>query len=217
MTREELDRLVAMGENAFIEFKHRVPEPTRIAKEIVAFANSRGGTILIGIDDDGLVRGVKDSAEEEFVLLSAIKAHCEPPLQLSVLRVPVSRKREVIAVRVEPSNDRPHFVADGENKTAYVRLNDQSIEASKEAIRIMRTSPAQTAKFEFGEKELLLMRYLDKYGKITVRQFANLAGIKRKQASQTIVLMTRAGVLALQHAEKEDYFTVGSKLERGAA
>lgn len=217
MTREELDRLVAIGENAFIEFKHRVPEPKRIAKEIVAFANGRGGTVLIGIADDGVVRGVKDSAEEEFVLHEAIAAHCDPAIPVTVSRVPVSRKREAIVVRVEPSKDRPHYVTDGDERTAYVRVGDQSVEASREAVRLMRTSDDAQVQFEFGEKELLLMRYLDKYGQITVNQFATLAGIKRKQASQTIVLMTRAGILALHHHDKEDYFTVGTKIERGAA
>lgn len=217
MKKEELDRLVALGENAFVEFKQRVPEPKRIAKEIVAFANSRGGSVLIGVEDDGGVCGVKDSAEEEFALFSSIEMHCTPVIEVESVRVPISRKREVIVVRVLPSNEKPHFVADGDQRTAYVRIADQSVEASKEAVRIMRSRPGDEVRFEFGDKELLLMRYLDQYGRITVSQFARLAGVKRKQASHTIVLMTRAGVLMLHYDEKEDFFTVVPKIDRGAA
>ena len=211
MSREELDRLVAMGENAFVEFKHRVPEPKRIAKEVVAFANSQGGSVLIGVDDSGGVLGVKDSAEEEYALFSSIDRHCFPVIELETFRVPVTRKREVIVARVLPSTQKPHFVTDGDQRTAYVRLADQSMEASKEAVRIMRARPGDEVRFEFGSKELLLMRYIDQYGRITVSQFAQLSGVKRKQASHTIVLMTRAGVLSHHIDEREDFFTAAPK------
>lgn len=211
MSREELDRLVALGENAFVEFKQRVPEAMRFAKEIVAFANSRGGTVLIGVDDSGEIRGVKDSAEEEYSLVNAIENHCEPPIGFTMSRVPVSRKREVIVVRVLPSPEKPHFVRNGDSMTAYVRVADQSIEASREALRVLRANPDEEVRFEFGEKELLLMRYLDRYGRVTVKQFAQMAGLKRKQASHTLVLLTRAGILELHHDEKEDFFTSAAK------
>ena len=63
MTIEEVRRYVANGEGQYVEFKLRVPEPSRFAKEVVAFANSNGGRVFIGVDDDGTIVGVKDSAE----------------------------------------------------------------------------------------------------------------------------------------------------------
>ena len=66
MTLEEIKRLVARGEGRHLEFKRRVPEPERVAKEVVAFANSGGGRLLLGVDDDGTIVGVRDSEEEEF-------------------------------------------------------------------------------------------------------------------------------------------------------
>ena len=62
--------------------------------------------------------------------------------------------------------------------------------------------------FEFGEKEQMLMRYLDYYGRISVAQFAGLANVPLRIASQTLVLLTRANVLRLHTGLKEDYFTL---------
>ena len=51
MTIEEVRRYVANGEGQYVEFKLRVPEQSRFAKEVVAFANSNGGRVFIGVDD----------------------------------------------------------------------------------------------------------------------------------------------------------------------
>ena len=68
MNLEELNRVVQLGEGLTLEFKTRVPKPERIAKEVIAFANTIGGRLLLGVDDDGTVKGVRDSDEEEYAL-----------------------------------------------------------------------------------------------------------------------------------------------------
>lgn len=55
----QLRRLVMEGEGQHLEFKRKVSHPEKIVREMIAFANSEGGTILIGVDDDGLLAGVK--------------------------------------------------------------------------------------------------------------------------------------------------------------
>jgi sulfite reductase beta subunit-like hemoprotein len=54
----------------------------------------------------------------------------------------------------------------------------------------------------------MLMRYLDNYGRITVKQFASLANISDRSASRTLVLLTRANVLRLHADHRHDYFTL---------
>lgn len=212
MNAKELTRMVALGEGTHIEFKRRVPQPKRLAKEVIAFANSRGGHVLLGVDDDGSILGVRDASEEEFAMQEALSLHCAPPIAIRAERVPISRKRDVIVVEVPQSDDKPHFLVDpedGKHRTAYVRVDDMSIEASREAVRLMRAEqqPADV-KFEFGDKELKLMRYLDTYGRITVGQFARLADIPPRRASQTLVLLAKARILRLNAHPQQDYFTL---------
>lgn len=207
----DLTRLAASGEGAFIEFKRKVPRGERIAKEVIAFANTSGGRLLLGVGDDGSVVGVRDAEEEEFALRRALAAHCDPPVEFSTERVPVSNRRDAIVVTVPESPDKPHFLvpeAQGP-RLAYVRVDDMSVEASREAVRLMRARRApDNVLFEFGEKEQMLMRYLEHYGRITVDQFAQMAGIPRRRASQTLVLLTRANVLQLHADPRRDFFTL---------
>ncbi|MEQ8573732.1 MAG: ATP-binding protein, partial [Fulvivirga sp.] len=51
MTFQELKRLVSQGESETLEFKRKVAHPEKIVKEIVAFANTKGGKLLIGVSD----------------------------------------------------------------------------------------------------------------------------------------------------------------------
>lgn len=205
---EELSRHVALGEGDHLEFKRRVPEPQRIAREVVAFANTHGGRVILGVDDQGTIAGLKDPDEQIFLFRAAIETHTDPVVEFTLRRIAVSRKREVIVVEVPSSASRPHYVTDGEARTAYVRFGEKSMEASREAIRLMRRSNDEAgSRFEFGDKELKLMRYLDTYGRISVEQFARIADIRVRQASQTLVVLTRARVLQFHPSESGDYFT----------
>ena len=212
LTRRELEQLILAGENQYLEFKRVVPDPPRLAKEMIAFANSGGGTILIGIDDDGSIVGLKDHSEEVFAVSKAARLHCAPKISYQIDELPVSRKRDVLLVRVPPSTERPHFLIDPDNaslRKAFVRVDDMSVQASKESVRLMKLANRdKDVTFEFGDKELMLMRYLDEYGRITVIEFARLANIPKKSASHTLVLMTSANVLSIHPRETEDFFTL---------
>ena len=59
MRRSELKELIAEGESTTLEFKRKFTSPEKIAKEIAAFANTKGGYLLIGVDDDKRIYGVK--------------------------------------------------------------------------------------------------------------------------------------------------------------
>lgn len=212
MTLQELTQLVSLGEGANLEFKRKVPRPERIAKELIAFANTKGGRLLLGVDDDSTIVGLRDAEEEEFALRRAMNGHASPLVEFTVERVPVAKRRDVVLVSVPESAKKPHFLRSSQNgspNSAYVRVADKSVEASREALRLMREQEnASAVTFEFGAKELMLMRYLDDYGKITVKQFARIANISKGHASKTLVLLTRANVLRLHADHRHDYFTL---------
>ena len=212
MTASDIERLAGRGEGQTLEFKQRTPEAPRLAKEIIAFANTDGGRLIIGIDDDGNVVGVKDSDEEEFALRNALDAHCAPKIKWRTERVEITRKRDVIIVAVSRSKLRPHFLVDAgnsNNKTAYVRVGDRSLEATTEAVELMAAAGnREDVQFEFREVELGLMKYLEQYGRIAVDSFSRFANISIEEAGKVLVTFTRAGVL-IHHIDLEgDYFTM---------
>ncbi len=211
MTPLDVAHLAATGEGLTVEFKKRVPRPERIAREVIAFANTDGGRVLIGVDDDGTLVGLKDVIEEEYTLRDALSRRCAPLIRYGTERVVLSNRREVLVVRVPASTERPHMLVgdDGAAAVAFVRVGASSVEASKEAVKLMRRRAQDAAgvRFEFGEKEGLLMRYLDAYGRVTVAAFAKMAGIPERQASHTLVLLTRAGLLEHHLGHPDDHFT----------
>lgn len=212
MTLEEVQRHIARGEGSHIEFKRRVPEPARLAKEVIAFANSGGGRVFIGVDDDGSIVGVKDSAEEEYALHEALGMYCRPLVRWASERIQVSAKRDLILLTVPSSLIKPHFiVADAEDGSgpAYIRVDDMSIEASPESVTLMQTEhQAEDVKFEFGEKELLLMRYLERYDSVTVPGFAQIADLTDNEAGNLLVTLTRAGVLDHRQEARGDFYVI---------
>ena len=213
MTRRELEQLVDLGEGINLEFKRRVPQPQRIAKEIVALTNTHGGRILLGVDDNGTILGIDHASEEEFLLRQAVQAHCRPTVEYKTERVVVEPRCDVLVVTIPESSSKPHrVIVDGESNeegTTYVRVDARSIEASPETIQELRAQKDRSGvTFEFGETESLLMRYLDDYGRISVSQLAQLADISSERASQTLLRLTKADLLHLHPDEEGDFFTL---------
>jgi len=213
MTLRELEQLVALGEGISLEFKRRVPQPERIAKEIVALANTNGGRIVLGVGDDGSIEGFEHIAEQRFLLRQATETHCTPPVEYETERVVVGDRRDVIVVTVPESQNKPHVLVSDSSTNGtgpvYVRVEDRSVEATDETVeRLREQRPDGSVTFEFGDTESLLMRYLDDYGRITVPELAQLADISPEHASQTLLRLTRADLLHLHNSEDGDYFTL---------
>jgi len=207
--------LVKQGEGMQIEFKLKAAHPDKIVREIVAFANSWGGTLLVGISDDQQIKGVKFVGEEEYILTKAIQTYCSPPVLYQIYRIPIGEERHVLALFIPPSEQKPHYVLqDLQNQTGkvYIRVADKSIQASKEVREILKGERKQrNIRFGYGEKEKALMQYLGQHQKITVSQFMDVAGIPRHIASRTLVLLVLARVLKIYPGETEDTFVTAAQ------
>lgn len=86
-----IQQLISQGENAQIEFKSVAVSPDAIAREMVAFANNLGGTLLIGVEDDGTVSGINTSSLDEWVA-NISRNNITPALQVSVEHIVLSDK-----------------------------------------------------------------------------------------------------------------------------
>jgi predicted HTH transcriptional regulator len=215
MTLLELKRIVAAGENERIEFKRKAAHPDKIMKEVVAFANSIGGLLLIGIDDNRTIPGLPNPDEEEFIIENAIRKYCKPAIEYTIFRVKLSERLEVSVFDIKAGKDKPYAVLinptpqNDEYGKVYVRVADHSIQASREVRDILKMQTKQrNFRFEYGDKERLLMQYLAKEPFVTVDIFASLANIPRKQAARTLVLLTLSGVLKIFPDETADRFVL---------
>lgn len=218
MNLRQLERIVQAGEGLHLEFKLRVPEWDKLMREFVALANTEGGLLLIGVDDDGSIVGVKDAREAEFEIHAAVRRHCKPQPVFTLEVIPISRKRQVVIVELKESLEKPVLLVEApENSkgTALYRVEDRSITASRELYYILRHRQQDEAgvKFGFGEKEKLLMEFLETQEFVTLNQFSELADISRQTASRTLIMLVRANVLGIHPNEKEDRYSLGLRLE----
>jgi predicted HTH transcriptional regulator len=210
MDLRTLKELVRQGEGEHLEFKLKSNHPERIVREIVAFANSGGGKLLIGVGDDKTIKGLKYADEDEYILERAIQKYCTPQISYRTERVPVTDERDVLVFHIHRSEEKPHAVLDmfGKKKS-YVRVKDKSVQASPEMREIMkRTRRNRDVRFNYGDKERQLMQLLDKQQSVTVDSFATTVGIPRNLASRTLVLLVLANVLEVHPDEVMDRFTV---------
>lgn len=201
MTLRELQVLVKEGEHRTLEFKRKANHPDKIMKEVVAFANTAGGELLVGVDDDGSIPGVKHVEEEVYVLEHALEKYCRPQIDYTLEVIRISGLRGVIRCTILESERKPHFVIE-DFKTrkgpAYIRVADRSIRASREVREVLRRQRKnRDIQFSYGDKERVLMQYLEEHPHITIPQFSEIARLNRYRASRTLVLLVLANVLEL--------------------
>ena len=125
-------------ESERVELKSRVNE--RICRTVVAFANSSGGRIFIGIDDLGRVAGVNDIDTEMLKLSNLISDRICPELMQFVAIDPVEiQGKQIICATVDPGDERPYYLADKGlcPKGVYVRLGPATVPLDRRGIRMM--------------------------------------------------------------------------------
>ncbi len=204
----DLRKLVAQGEGLRLEFKRKASFPDKIARELVAFANTAGGTLLVGVDDDGSIPGVKYPEEELLVIEKELEATCRPALPLATRIMRVSEKRFVLWIDVDHSPKRPHYLVVKGKKVSFVREKDESLSASREmqeVIRRLRTSKG--VRFPYGDAEQKVIHFLADHPGITVGEFARLTGMNRFAASRKLVRLVVANVLRITPAGKGDIYS----------
>lgn len=100
MRLKDVKALIEEGEGFELEFKRKVSTPQKVAKTLISFANTKGGIILFGVDDDKKIVGVDSEKEEVEMIRTAGDYYCDPPLEPIIDIVPY-RGKDVIVVTVE--------------------------------------------------------------------------------------------------------------------
>lgn len=209
----ELNEIIENGENEHVEFKRKFSSPEKIAKEMIAFANSKGGMILFGIDDDKSIVGVESEKGELELVSAAARFYCEPELEYEA-EVLLLKGKDIVVVHVKESSRKPHRLLSNdeaeEGSRVYIRHKDMSVTATKETVKILKDTnmDSHPLKITIGDIERALFDYLNANDKITVKGFKKLVNISERRASRTLVNLVRANIIRHHTTGKEDYFTL---------
>jgi ATP-dependent DNA helicase RecG len=129
-SRTELLRLIRGGEDTFLELKVKLSNTEKIAQEIVALANTGGGVIVFGVNDQLRVEGVDDPERVQDDLVRICREEVQPPLVPFIDRISLDNGRRIVALDIE-SKRRPYRTRDGR---FYLRIGAEKREASREEI-----------------------------------------------------------------------------------
>jgi predicted HTH transcriptional regulator len=201
-------KLILEGEGTTLDFKKTITSSQKIAKSLVAFANGKGGQLLIGVTDDGKIVGVKSEDEERYMINRSANQFCKPVIEPKFEEVYVDDKL-VLVVSVEKSDTKPHYALDDNNKWwAYYRVGDKCILASNVILEMLKHENREMGTLiVYTDLERKLFKYLEEQGRITLKQFSKITRSSHKKAQKVLVNLILTGLIEPHTSEKEEYFT----------
>lgn len=196
------------GEGVKLDFKKTITSCEKIARTMVSFANNKGGRLLIGVADDGTIKGVKSEDEERYMITKAAHLYARPALEPLFEEVYVDDKL-VLIVDTPESTLKPHYALAEDGKWwVYVRVKDKSVLASKIVVDVLKRSAENTGVLiEYSSKEKSLLEHLEKTSRITVKEYCDLIKVGRRAAQRILVNMVLSGVIRIHTTDKEEYYT----------
>ena len=206
MVKHHIRKLIEAGESQTLDFKFEISDSKKIAKTFVAFANTDGGTLLIGVKDNGAIAGVR-SEEEYYMIEAAARMYCRPEVPFQTRRWNVDGKT-ILELNIPKSDKKPHYALTEEKKwMVYIRVNDQNLLANNILLRVWQhKKEEQPVYLEFTKKEKLLLSYLEETPFITISKFCKIAFIPRKEAENILVKLISLDIIAMEFTEKQVYY-----------
>jgi ATP-dependent DNA helicase RecG len=132
MLKTELLEIIANGENSGVEFKRDDIRPEQLAREIVAMANLRGGRVLLGVEDNGVISGVQREDLETWVMDTVFGRYVHPMLLPFYELVTFEDGKRVAVISIAMGTAKPYVLRHNSREDIYVRLGSTSRLATRE-------------------------------------------------------------------------------------
>ena len=199
--QQYIKSLIAKGENQQLDFKFEINDSRKIARTLVAFANTDGGKLLVGVKDNGAISGVR-SDEEYYMVEAAANMFCKPEMPFDVKKWIVDKK---IVLEISVQQGRNPFFAKDENGKwmAYVRVNDQNILANRVLIEVWKRKKKPHGIFiKYSKNENDLLLYLSENKKISLSKYTRVSKLTIKEAEKILINLLCLDVIQMELSEK---------------
>ena len=184
-----IKRLILSGENQQLDFKFEISDSRKIAKTLVDFSNTDGGTLLIGVKDNGKIAGVRTD-EEFYMVQAAAGMYCKPEIVFESKRWVVDGKT-VLEVIIPKGKNIPYFAqAEPSRWLAYIRVKDENILASAVHLKVWRNKTHNRGiLIEYSVKVKKLLEYLELNHTISLSKFCKTAFLPKSAAENILADM----------------------------
>lgn len=201
-----IQNLILQGEHRQLDFKHSTSSSRKLARSLVAFSNTAGGRLLIGVKDNGIISGV--NVEEEYYMVeAAAQLYSKPEISFEA-KAWNEHGKTVLEVTVEAGKKQPYYAQSEEGKwLAYVRVDDQNILANLVWLKTFKKrQKSKGILFEYKKAEQFLLNYLENQQTITLSKFSRLARIPRPKAEDILANLIVMNVVQIVFTEKNIYY-----------
>ena len=200
--KSHIAKLIEQGEHQCLDFKFEISDSRKIARSISAFANTDGGILLIGVKDNGKIAGVR-SDEEIYMAEAAAQMYCKPLMNLKIKEW-TEEGKTVLEIIIAKLTDEICYAQDYDGKwLAYVRVDDKNFMAAPAQLRVWkRKLKAYPTHINYTEKEKKLLDYLTVNPHISLKEFCELAGIKKNIAETLLVNLIMLDIVEIFYTEQ---------------
>ncbi len=204
----KITRLIASGESETLDFKQTISDASKIARTLVAFANHKGGTLLIGVRDNGSISGIR-SEDEKYMLELAATFYCSPPIKISYTEHEIDHKT-VIEAKVLPGTEKPYYAKSDDGKWwVYHRVNDQSLQASAVMFQVLKKqnrSASELSSYSFLESEIL--KTLSLSHDLTLHDLMENLKIKKNRVIYSLAKLIHFDLVDVHYRQKLEYYSI---------
>jgi len=207
--------LLEEGEHENQDFKFRIDDPSKISKTLCAFANTSGGRLLIGVKDNGSIKGI-DPEEEYYVVEAAAHRFCKPEIKFTyrVWHDPKDAKKLVLEIQVPESEQKPHYARNEENNwIPYVRIHDDTRIANRITVGVWKQQQQPIKRPDIlTDKQLDLLRTVFKIEPCSISSIYKHVKIPSKKIDALLVLFIAWGLI-IQEIAKDGVFYSCAEVE----
>ena len=204
-----INQLIINGEGLQLDFKHTISDAYKIAKTICAFANTKGGILLVGVRDNKTIAGVK-SEEEKYMIEMAAQLYCLPPIDLKFTEH-VVEKKIILEVTIDESNNKPVFALDSEKKQiVYIRQDDQTFKAGIVTYEWLKfnNKSHNLSKNTYGYFESEIMQLMRKNGPLKLNNLQNSLPFKKRTIIRSLIKLLNMDIISVLYDNNFELFQI---------
>jgi len=206
LKKSYITKRIEEGEHDQQDFKFAINDSRKIARSLVAFANTKGGRLLIGVKDNGKIAGVRTD-EEYHMIEAAAQLYCKPEIAFERRDWTID-KRKVLEIIIPESTNKPCLAQNNEGKwKAYVRIDDENVLANVVMLQVWKKQKStKGVKIKYSNAEKFLLSFLNQNKNISLNQFYKQASISRYRAVNIIADLIVVGLLDFDFQDNKFFY-----------
>lgn len=201
-------RLISTGESETLDFKQTISDASKIAKTIVSFANNKGGTLLIGVRDNGSIAGIR-SEDEKYMLELAGTFYCSPKIDIQYVEHEIDRKI-IIEAHIPEGQDKPYYAkAEDGSWWVYHRVKDESLQASPVMFQVLKKQNRhqdELSTYSFLESEIL--NTLPREKGMSLSDLVAILKIRKNRVIYSLAKLIHYDLVKVDYFHKTEFFSL---------